>query len=147
MNPSCFSVADPANWKHEEWARHGYLFRGGSTTKTGNWIILSTHPTDRLHQASFSGGTIIRCIDSIPISWLPIQLSPILTRDSAIIDFTFAIVDSQMKIINNREFQPPAPKAREISKTRWYIVETFMTAQIKLNCTHSLFRSQCQTIY
>ena len=49
-----------------------------------------------------SGGTIIRCIDSIPISWLPIRLSPILTRDSAIIDFTLAIIDSQMKIIDNR---------------------------------------------
>ena len=51
-----------------------------------------------------SGGTIIRCIDSIPISWLPIRLSPILTRDSAIIDFTLAIIDSQMKIIDNRNF-------------------------------------------
>ena len=50
-----------------------------------------------------SGGTIIRCIDLIPISWLPIRLSSILARDSAIIDSTLMIIDSQMKIIDNRE--------------------------------------------
>ena len=32
------------------------------------------------------------------------------TRDSAIIDFTLKIIDSQMRIIDNREFQPPAPQ-------------------------------------
>ena len=38
-------------------------------------------------------------------------------------------------------------KAREISKTRRCIVETFVKAQIKLNCTYSLIRSKRQTIY
>ena len=69
-----------------------------------------THAFIKCKRLGSSGGTIIRCIDSIPISWLPIRLSPILTRDSAIIDFTLAIIDSQMKIIENREFQPSAPK-------------------------------------
>ena len=73
-----------------------------------------------------SGGMIIWCIDSILISWLPIRLSPILTRDSAIIDFTLKIIDSQMKIIDNCKFQPPEPqrerKAKQgdiLSKPSW----------------------------